>query len=82
MYAFRSCGVDMNGHLNRRDNAADRSSSGIFFLSRTLEIHGFGDHVDVFEAGTGVEEDDSIGGAEEAGREQAVIGGGGRGSLG
>ncbi len=47
-----------------------------------LEVHGFGGHVGVLEAGSGVEEDDLVGGFEFAGGDELVVGGGGGGSLG
>jgi hypothetical protein len=51
-------------------------------LPRTFEVHGFGGHVGVFEAGTGVEEDDLVGGLEVSAGEESVVGCGGGGAFG
>ena len=51
-------------------------------VAGAAEVHGFGGHVGVFEAGAGVEEDDAVGGLEVSGGEELVVGGGGGGSFG
>ena len=38
----------------------------LLLLVRAAEVHGFGDHVSVLEAGAGVEENDFVGGFEVA----------------
>ena len=49
--------------LLRGDDAAYGHAGGEgFFLPGTFEMHGFGGHVGVFEAGSGVEEDYLVGG--------------------
>ena len=46
------------------------------------EVHGFGGHVGVLEAGAGVEEDDLVGGLEFSGGEELVVGCGGGAACG
>ncbi len=48
----------------------------------TLEVHRIGGHVDVFETGAGVEENNLVGGLEVAGGDKGVIGCGGGGAFG
>jgi hypothetical protein len=52
--------------LLRGDDAAYGEAGGEFGFAGAAEVHGFGGHVGVFEAGAGVEEDDAVGGFELA----------------
>ena len=55
--------------------------SGFLFVG-AFEVHGFGGHVGVLEAGTGVEEDDLVGGSEFSCGEERVVSRGGGSAFG
>src|ERR1700743_1415254 len=61
------------------DDASDRGSLGEVGGVGTGYAHGFGDHVYVFEAGAGVEDDDALAGLQESCLDEVVVGGGGGG---
>ena len=64
------------------DDASDWDALGEVGGVGAGYAHRFGDHVHVFEAGSGVEDDDSVAGLQESGLDEVVVGGGGGGSFG
>ena len=46
-----------------------------------LEVHGFGGHIGVLEAGAGVEENNFVGRFQVARGDEGVVGGGGGGAF-
>src|ERR1700761_8884320 len=72
-------GKAMNLRLLRGDDAAYRHAPGEG--GGSLEVHGFGGHVGVLEAGARVEEDNFVGRFEVAGGDEGVVGGGGCGPF-
>ena len=66
----------------RGDDASYGEAGGEFGFAGAAEVHGFGDHVGVLEAGACVEEDYFVGGFEFACGDELVVGGGGGGSFG